>query len=115
MASESSIVKWNIADVGSMLVQRIFSLLGSLFMTGLIGFLAPILLVSGLLLPAFAVGYIPGLETISGTAITYLLHFLKVFGNGSPIQGICVLAIVGGSVAMLFDTYNFLATSKPIR
>jgi hypothetical protein len=63
----------------------------------------------------FAIGYIPGLNELSDATKLNLMNFLKIFGSGNTLQGIGVLAMVSGSVAMLFDTYNLLASSKPAR
>lgn len=63
----------------------------------------------------FAIGWVPGLDDVSTMTKLHLMNFLKVFGSGSPLQGMGILAMVSGSVAMLFDTYNLLASSKPAR
>ena len=93
----------------------IFPLLRSLCITGLAGVLAPTFFIGSVLLLVFAVGYIPGLGELSNASKSHILSFLKVFGSGNPMQGVGILAVVGGSVAMLFDTYNLLASSKPVR
>lgn len=93
----------------------IFSLLRSLCITGLAGTLVPTLLMGCMMLVLFAFGYVPGLGDLSNTVQLQLMHFLQVFGSGNPFQGVGVMAVVSGSVAMLFDTYNLLASSKPAR
>lgn len=93
----------------------IFPLLRSLCITGLAGVLAPTFFIGSILLIVFALGYIPGLGELSNASKSYILSFLKVFGSGHPMQGIGILAAVSGAVAMLFDTYNLLASSKPVR
>ncbi len=93
----------------------IFSLLRSLCITGLAGILAPTIFMGCALLVLFALGYVPGLDELSTISKTCLLHFLHIFGNGNPIWGVVTLAVVSGSVAILFDTYSLLATSKPAR
>lgn len=87
-------------------------LLRSLVLTGIAGFIAPLLFMGMLITTAFLIGYVPGLDGISHDNLNRLTHFLNVFGSGSPLRGVVVLGIVGGSVGMLFDTYALLATSK---
>ncbi|MEL6320687.1 MAG: hypothetical protein AAFQ57_08545, partial [Cyanobacteria bacterium J06626_14] len=61
------------------------------------------------------VGYVPGLTELSSDGRTHVVHFLRVFGSGNSLQGVGILAAVSGSVAVLFDTYTLLASSKPAR
>lgn len=90
-------------------------LLRSLVLTGIAGFLTPMLFMGMLLSVVFLIGYVPGLDGISHDNLNRLAHFLNVFGSGNPLRGVVILGIVGGSVGMLFDTYALLATSKPSR
>lgn len=93
----------------------LFPLLRSLCLTGIAGGLAPIIFIGIVFVLIMAVGVIPGLDEFSQSSVSRILQFLRVFGSGHSIRGVGVLAAVGGSVAMLFDTYNFLASSKPAR
>lgn len=93
----------------------IVPLLRSLCITGLAGLLAPTLFIGCTLLLLFALGYVPGLDELSTASKTCLLHFLNIFGNGNSLRGVGTLAVVSCSVAILFDTYTLLATSKPVR
>ncbi|MGB3494176.1 MAG: hypothetical protein WBA57_15710 [Elainellaceae cyanobacterium] len=90
-------------------------LVRSLVLTGIAGFIAPMVFVGALVSAVFLIGYIPGLDGISHDNLNRVAHFLNVFGSGNPFRGVVVLGIVGGSVGMLFDTYALLATSKPSR
>jgi hypothetical protein len=89
--------------------------LRSLFITGVAGILAPIVFFGMTLLLMTVTEYIPGLDELSGNGKKQVLHFLTIFGSGSPLGGVGVLATVSGSVAALFDAYKLLASSKPAR
>ncbi|WP_293096523.1 hypothetical protein [Moorena sp. SIOASIH] len=79
--------------------------LRSLVITILLSFMAPVALVIGLLAGFGIIGYIPALTGFGLTATTELLKFLTIFGNGSPIQGVLVIAFTCSLVGALFDLY----------
>ncbi|HEY9603504.1 MAG TPA: hypothetical protein V6C85_17950 [Allocoleopsis sp.] len=81
--------------------------LRSLVLTTFLSFVAPIVLVSALLMLALGVGYFPGLETIGQIGTSQLLSFLAVFGTGSPLEGAVVIGLTCSLVGALFDTYAF--------
>jgi hypothetical protein len=81
--------------------------LRSLFLTILLSFVAPILLVTLLFAVICAIAYIPGLETTGQVAMTQLLNFLAVFGTGSPLQGATIIGLTCSLVGGLFDTYAY--------
>jgi hypothetical protein len=83
------------------------NLLRSLVLTALLSFVAPIVLMTVLVVALCGIGYIPGLETIGQTGTTQLLTFLAVFGSGCPVQGILVIGLTCSLVGTLFDTYAF--------
>jgi len=81
--------------------------LRSLVLTTFLSFVAPLVLVSALLVFALGVGYFPGLETIGQIGTSQLLNFLAVFGTGSPLEGAIVIGLTCSLVGALFDTYAF--------
>lgn len=81
--------------------------LRSLFLTILLSFVAPILLVTLLLATLLAIAYIPGLETVGQCGMTQLLQFLAVFGTGNPLQGATIIGLTCSLVGALFDTYAY--------
>ncbi|MBW4618660.1 MAG: hypothetical protein KME17_04635 [Cyanosarcina radialis HA8281-LM2] len=81
--------------------------LRSLVLAIVMSFLAPTLLVAGLLTSLSVASYLPGIEIIGQTAIAQVLHFLATFGNGCPWEGILVIGLTWSFVGALFDTYAF--------
>jgi hypothetical protein len=81
--------------------------LRSLLLTIILSFVAPIVLVIGLLAALSGIGCIPGLETAGQAGAAQLLQFLGVFGSGCPVQGIIVIGFTCSLVGALFDTYAF--------
>ncbi len=78
----------------------------SLVLTGFLAFLAPILLIGGLMLGAQAVALVPGLQSLGQAGSRPIIEFLEIFGNGSAYQGLMLIGAVCGTVGMLFDVYN---------
>ncbi|MBW4576519.1 MAG: hypothetical protein KME08_14685 [Aphanothece sp. CMT-3BRIN-NPC111] len=83
------------------------SFLRSLFLTTILSFAAPILLVGGGLAVVSLVGYIPGLAAMGQAGVAQILQFLATFGTGCPLQGILVIGWTCSFVGGLFDTYAF--------
>lgn len=83
------------------------NLLRSLLLTGIFSFLAPVMLLSILLAGAEIVSYLPYLDAVGNNGVVQIAHFLQVFGNGSVLQGLMVIGLVGSVVGILFDTYTF--------
>lgn len=81
--------------------------LRSLLLTSVLSFTAPLLLVGGVWVSLFLLGYIPLLEAIAQTGSEQILNFLAIFGNGCPLEGILVIGCTCGFVGALFDTYAF--------
>ncbi|HBB35808.1 MAG TPA: hypothetical protein DDZ80_06245 [Cyanobacteria bacterium UBA8803] len=81
--------------------------LRSLLLTVIISFIAPLVLLAGLLVIVCLIGYVPGLEIIGQTGVTDLWKFLSIFGNGSPIEGAIVIGVTCSLAGALFDTYTF--------
>lgn len=83
------------------------SLLRSLLLTCIITFLAPVLLIGGLLLLLLFAEQVPTLEPIGQSTLQQVVHFLNIFGNGSAFRGVVVIGMVCSLVGMMFDAYSF--------
>jgi hypothetical protein len=81
--------------------------LRSLFLAAALSFIAPLFLISGIMLVLFAVTYIPGLEAIGSFLVTQLLRFLATFGDGRAYEGVLVIGTACSFVGALFDTYVY--------
>ncbi len=79
----------------------------SLLLTSFLSFVAPLLLVSLVLIALYLAGSVPIAESVSCTITEQILEFLAVFGNGSAIEGTLVISTTCGLVGALFDTYAF--------
>ncbi len=87
----------------------------SLLITGVLGCSLPTLLIGSGLLSALALSQIPVTASICEFFIGCILDVLQTFGGGSPIQGVLIISLTVGSVGVLFNTYNLLYLSRPIR
>jgi hypothetical protein len=87
-------------------------LLRSLILASFFSFIAPILTIALSLVLLLLVGTLPGLEEISRVAIAQVFLVLKVFGNGSLVQGVGIIAVVCSFVGVLFDSYSFYRDHK---
>lgn len=81
--------------------------LRSLFLTSLVSFLTPLLLVGSAIAGLMLVGLIPGLDEFSQWSSGVVLMFLQTFGSGKAIEGSFVIGGACGVVGGLFDTYIF--------
>jgi hypothetical protein len=81
--------------------------LRSLVLAVVISFLAPTLLVAGILAGLSVISYLPGIEIVGQTAIDQVLQFLAIFGNGCAWEGILIIGLTWSFVGALFDTYAF--------
>jgi hypothetical protein len=81
--------------------------LRSLLLTIIFSFVAPMLLVGGLLLTTSLIGYIPSLQGISSAIAWRVMQFLATFGSGTPLRGILVISLTCGFVGALFDMYAY--------
>lgn len=81
--------------------------LRSLLLTSVLSFVAPILLLGGVLVSLSLIGYIPGLEGSTQLITEQILQFLATFGSGNPFQGLVVIGLTCSLVGALFDTYAF--------
>lgn len=87
--------------------MRSKAFLRSLLVTSFISFLAPLVMIGGVVVVLAVVAYLPGLTTISQVLTSQILQFLSAFGNGDAISGSVVIGFVFMLVGALFDTYSF--------
>jgi hypothetical protein len=83
-----------------------------LALTIVFSFLAPIFLVSGLLVSFSALGHLPGLTAISAAMSQGIAEFLAAFGSGNSWRGIVIIGLTCSFVGALFDTYTFYRYRK---
>ncbi len=79
----------------------------SLLLAALASFFAPILLFGTVWLGMQLWAYLPGVGRLGLAANHHIASFLTVFGNGSPLFGMLVIALVCALVGTLFDIYAF--------
>lgn len=87
--------------------------LRSLLLTTTFSFLAPLLLIGGVLALLLLLTYVPLLSVIGNIGSERLLQFLTVFGSGSAPQGALTISLTCGLVGAMFDTYAFCRRQKP--
>ncbi len=83
------------------------NLFRSLFLSVLLSFISPVLIVGSILGALLAVSYVPGVALLGQIGQDQILCFLSVFGEGYPIQGLLTIGITCGMVGGLFDVFNF--------
>ncbi len=82
----------------------------SLLLAALTSFFAPIVLFGAAWLGLQLWAYLPGVGRLGLVANHHIAGFLTVFGNGSPLSGMLIIAMVCALVGTLFDTYAFYNT-----
>lgn len=83
------------------------NLFRSLFLSVLLSFITPVLLLGGILGSLLAVSYIPGIALLGTIGKELILSFLSTFGEGYPLQGVLTIGVTCGMVGGLFDVFNF--------
>lgn len=83
------------------------SLMRSLLLASCLAFLTPILLIAGVWMALILFGQIPTLALLSQNLGDQMIHFLSIFGSGSWLNGIFVIAVTCSIVGALFDGYIF--------
>ncbi|PSB34543.1 hypothetical protein C7B70_03560 [Chlorogloea sp. CCALA 695] len=78
-----------------------------LALTIVFSFVAPILLIFGLLVSFSLISHLPGLTTISTAISRGITDFLASFGSGNSWRGIVIIGLTCSFVGGLFDTYTF--------
>jgi hypothetical protein len=76
-----------------------------LLLTTAFSFVAPVILISAILVTLCLVGFVPGFEMLCQSGIETLAKFLETFGNGSPMEGIFAIGLTFAVVGAIFDTY----------
>ncbi len=79
----------------------------SVFLAVLLSFVAPWIVVGGVMLGLNLGTQIPGLTALSQTGEGYIWHFLAIFGNGEPLEGLLVLGVACSIVGAMFDMFAF--------
>ncbi len=79
----------------------------TLALTIVFSFVAPVLLISGVLVSFSLTSHVPGLAAISAAMRQGIVEFLAAFGSGNSWRGIAVIGLACSFVGALFDTYNF--------
>ncbi|MBD2436898.1 hypothetical protein [Nostoc sp. FACHB-110] len=83
------------------------NLLRSLLVTIIFSFVAPMLFIGGTLLILSCLGYFPGLQVVTEASAKGILHFLAIFGSGTPLRGLLIISLTWSFVGALFDTYAY--------
>ncbi len=79
----------------------------TLALTIVFSFVAPILLVSGMLVSFSLASHLPGLAAISAAMNQGITQFLAAFGSGNAWRGVAIIGLACSFVGALFDTYTF--------
>lgn len=79
----------------------------SLFLAAFISFVAPVILIGGILGFLGLISYIPGFLEVCRPGTLSIIDFLAVFGEGKPLQGILTLGLTISIVGILLDILNF--------
>lgn len=93
----------------------ISNLLCSLLLTSFFSFVAPALLLGGLLVSLFLLCCIPTLKEIGQFGIEQVFSFLATFGSGQPLEGLLVISLTCSLVGAVFDAYVFYQQQTPRR
>lgn len=88
-------------------MKIVSNFLVSLILAALMSFIAPIILVGGILGILLVASYLPGLFALGNSGAIHILEFLAIFGNGKPLQGIITLGLTVSIVGVLLDIFNF--------
>ncbi|MEY2984768.1 MAG: hypothetical protein RLZZ568_1385 [Cyanobacteriota bacterium] len=83
------------------------NLLRSLLLTLFLSFTLPILLLVAVLTGLGILGYLPVVDTVSQFALSQLIQFLVIFGDGAMWPGLLIIAATCSLVAGFFDLFNF--------
>ncbi|MBE9050753.1 hypothetical protein IQ243_10060 [Nostocales cyanobacterium LEGE 11386] len=81
--------------------------LRSLLLTMFFSFAAPMFLVGGTLFLLPLIGHVPSLQEATEASATRIMHFLAIFGSGTPLRGLVIISLTCSFVGALFDTYAY--------
>lgn len=84
----------------------------SLVLTIVFSFIAPIVLVAGVLGILEIVSIVPRLDITTAAIANAIAQFLATFGSGSSWKGIFILSLTCSFVGALFDGYTFYRYQK---
>jgi hypothetical protein len=85
----------------------IFNFLRSLLLASFLSFVAPTLLLGGVLVSLSLLCYIPNLGRFCQLGLGLVFDFLATFGNGQPLEGLLIIGLTCGLVGAIFDAYVF--------
>jgi hypothetical protein len=81
--------------------------LRSLLLTMFFSFIAPMLLVGGVLFILPLIGHFPALQAATEASSIRIIHFLAIFGTGNSCRGLVTISLTCSFVGALFDTYAY--------
>ncbi|MGK7890612.1 MAG: hypothetical protein AB4042_14875 [Leptolyngbyaceae cyanobacterium] len=85
----------------------------SLLLTGIFGFILPVVTISSVFIVLMGMSWIPVLHSISAAGLAGLIGILHVFGSGHALQGILIISGTGCIVSILFDAYYLWLLVRP--
>ncbi|WP_330202280.1 hypothetical protein [Cyanobacterium sp. Dongsha4] len=95
------------------------SLLLSLLLTSLVSFALPIVLFTVVLAILGVMGHLPLISPFINYVYAQIWQFLAIFGEGSGIFGILIIAVTCAIAGLLFESLNFyryrLLINKPLK
>jgi hypothetical protein len=81
--------------------------LRSLLLTMFFSFAAPMLLVGGVVFLLPLIGHLPVLQATTEASAVRIMHFLAIFGSGTPLRGLLIISSTCSFVGALFDIYAY--------
>ncbi|MDJ1174859.1 hypothetical protein [Roseofilum capinflatum] len=79
----------------------------SLCLAIVLSFVAPWIIIGGVMIGLDLGTQIPGLTTLSQAGESFIWHILAIFGNGEPLEGLLVLGVTSSLVGAMFDAFAF--------
>lgn len=81
--------------------------LRSLLLTMFFSFAAPMLLVGSVVFLLPLIGHLPALQAATEASAARIMHFLAIFGSGTPLHGLLIISSTCSFVGALFDIYAY--------
>ncbi len=95
------------------------SLLLSLLLTTLVGFALPIVLFMVVLASLGVMAHLPLISDLTNHFYAQIWQFLAIFGDGSGLFGILIIAVTCAIAGFIFESLNFyryrLLINKPLK
>ncbi len=88
-------------------MYRLPNYVRSLLLTMLISFTVPVAILGIGLAGLSITSHFPGVALIAQITLQQMLIFLKIFGSGRAMDGLCIIGITCSLVGGLFDTYTY--------